>query len=59
VILKAIIIICALPENGKNIIPFWGDASVAGSQSQPWTRLIASGSAPVQMSGCCLGGALS
>ena len=43
-------------NNDRNIIPLRWDASMISSSSRPWTGLI--GSAPVQMSGCCLGGVL-
>ena len=44
-------------ENGENVTSFWGMAFVASDMGRPWTGWI--GPAPVQMSGCCLGAALS
>jgi len=44
-------------ENCKDVTSFLGFTSVARSFGGPWTGWI--GSAPVQMSGCSLGGALS
>jgi len=47
----------ATRENGENVISCWGMAFVARSLGGPWTGWISP--APVQMSGCCLGAALS
>jgi len=44
-------------KNGENVTSFRGMAFVARSLGGPWTGWI--GPAPVQMSGCCLGAALS
>jgi len=44
-------------ENGENVPSFRGIAFVANDMGWPWTRWI--GPAPVQMSRCCLGAALS
>ena len=46
-------------ENGTNVTSFRGIASVASSLGGPWLVTGWIGSAPVQMSGCCLGAALS
>jgi len=44
-------------QNGRNVTLIQATVSVASSMSRPWIGWI--GSAPVQMSGCCLGSALS
>jgi len=44
-------------ENGENVNPISKHLLVARSLGGPWTGWI--GSAPVQMSGCCLGASLS
>ena len=44
-------------KNGENITPFRGMAFVASDMGWPWTGCI--GPAPLQMSRCCLGAALS